>query len=200
MVVHSSCLPNDAMPIRKFLVNYRVVISFFLFSTLVVSQLYVGMKPRGWWGGGDIQGLLGVSLVIIGLLIRSWAAGVLRKGKALAIVGPYSLCKHPLYVGSFCMMIGFCLVLGNPLLWFAVVGPVAVIYWFTMLSEERKLNERFADQWRTSTKHIPRFLPWRWAQYKHTTFSLQCWFSNREYKALLTTIVGLIALEMWRLH
>ena len=188
------------MSVRSFLVDYRVVISFVLFTTLILAQIYVGTKPHGWWVGGEMQGLFGASLVLIGLAIRSWAAGVLIKGRTLATSGPYSLCKHPLYLGSFSMMLGFAVLLGNPLIFAVVFGPVTIIYWLTMLSEERKLAERFDDNWKLYSQRVPRFLPWRWASYQHAPFSLTRWVSNREYKAMFTAILSLIALELWRLN
>ena len=39
--------------------------------------------------------------VILGCLLRSWAAGYLFKGKRVAVGGPYALIRNPLYVGSF---------------------------------------------------------------------------------------------------
>jgi protein-S-isoprenylcysteine O-methyltransferase Ste14 len=134
------------------------------------------------------------------LVIRSWAAGVLHKGKSLATYGPYSLCKHPLYLGSFSMMLGFCLLMGNLLHWAAVFGPMAVIYWLTMLREERRLAVKFGDAWTSYSRRVPRFLPWRWVHYRHAPFNWALWMSSREYKALLTAIVGLVALEVWRLY
>lgn len=195
----ATTLPPNSLWFRRFLVDYRVVISFILFTTLIVAQVYVGMRPRGWWIGGDLQGTAGASLVLIGLVIRSWAAGVLKKGKILAVIGPYSLCRHPLYLGSFCMMLGFCLVVGNPLHLVVVLGPVAVIYWFTMLSEERKLADRFPESWNAYAARVPRFLPWRWSRYVHAPVHFEQWTRNREYKALLTAVAGLVALEAWRL-
>ena len=37
----------------------------------------------------------------MGLLIRTWSAGHLRKEKELAISGPYQYTRNPLYLGNF---------------------------------------------------------------------------------------------------
>jgi len=183
--------------LRRFLVDYRVVISVVLFTSLILGQVYIGLRPRAWSVGGDLQGMFGAALVIVGLVIRSWAAGMLIKGKKLATVGPYSLCKHPLYLGSFSMMLGFCLVMDNPLHLVAVLCPVAVIYWVTMLNEERNMLSKFGDSWVTYSAKVPRFFPWRWAQYQHVPFTYACWVRNHEYRAVLSAIAGLVALEVW---
>lgn len=183
---------------RRFLVDYRVVISFVLFSALIIVQTMVGLRPHGWWTDRDVQGLAGASLVLLGLFVRSWAAGVLFKGKVLAVFGPYSLCRHPLYFGSFCMMLGFCLLIGNPLHLAVVLGPIAGIYWVTMLNEERRVASKFAPVWNTYSATVPRFIPWRLTGYVHTPFSPKLWLRNNEYRALLTAVAGLAVLEIWR--
>jgi protein-S-isoprenylcysteine O-methyltransferase Ste14 len=184
----------------RFLVDKRVVISFILFTTMIVVQMLVGLRPHSWWTGGDLQGLAGVSLVLLGVFIRSWAAGVLFKGKALAVVGPYSLCRHPLYLGSFCMMVGFCLLIGNPLHLAVVLGPIAGIYWVTMFNEERRVASKYAQSWEAYSSTVPRFIPWRLTGYVPAPFKIQLWTRNHEYRALLTAVAGLTALEIWRTY
>lgn len=193
---------SPALPIwlHRFLVDFRVVISSVLFSTLIAAQMLVGLRPHGWRAGDDMQGLAGVLLVLLGLFIRSWAAGVLMKGKALAVNGPYSLCRHPLYLGSFCMMVGFCLLVGNPLHLAIVLGPIAGIYWVTMLNEERRMTNKYGQAWTEYAAAVPRFVPWRLFGYKHAPFSLSRWSANHEYRALFTAVAGLTALEIWRMY
>ncbi len=54
---------------------------------------------------------LSVALVVLGCLLRSWAAGYLLKGKRTAVGGPYAYIRNPLYVGSFILGLGFCAAL-----------------------------------------------------------------------------------------
>lgn len=52
----------------------------------------------------------GVPLVLFGAFWRIWAAGHLVKSKELAVSGPYRHVQHPLYVGRFLILTGFCLI------------------------------------------------------------------------------------------
>jgi protein-S-isoprenylcysteine O-methyltransferase Ste14 len=184
---------------RKFLVDFRVVISSVLVTALVASQWYVDHRPCGWGDDAGWQGITGVWLVLVGLGIRSWAAGILWKGKQLATTGPYSLCKHPLYLGTGAMVLGFCCLLNNPLQWSLAVIPIAATYWVTILNEERRMTQLYGRRWIAYSTGIPRFLPWRWSNYVHGSFSAACWVRNREYKAVLGGLCALAALEVWRL-
>src|SRR5258707_317749 len=49
---------------------------------------------------------LGVPVSVIGLLLRAWAAGHLAKNQNLAMSGPYSYMRNPLYVGTLLVAAG----------------------------------------------------------------------------------------------
>ena len=51
--------------------------------------------------------LLGSSIALVGLLVRGYAAGHLRKNEALAETGPYARTRNPLYFGSALFAAGF---------------------------------------------------------------------------------------------
>ena len=71
--------------------------------------------------------LLGSGLILTGLFIRSWSAGILRKTEVLVTSGPYAVVRNPLYVGSFLMMFGFCLLMNDWPSALFVAGPMAMI-------------------------------------------------------------------------
>src|SRR5262245_59340451 len=50
--------------------------------------------------------LAGVALSLIGLLIRAWASGYLKKNQELTTTGPYAHTRNPLYFGTFIMATG----------------------------------------------------------------------------------------------
>ncbi|MGH9680618.1 MAG: methyltransferase family protein, partial [Candidatus Acidiferrales bacterium] len=71
-------------------VGYPVGIAAFYFA-----------KPRPVWLA------CGVSVAFLGLLVRGYAAGFLRKHKQLATSGPYAFTRNPLYFGSMLFAAGF---------------------------------------------------------------------------------------------
>lgn len=186
--------------LQTFLVTKRVTISIVLFGLMIVEDIVFATKPQhGWFASRDGQGVAALVLVVVGLLIRSWAAGTLRKGFDLTTEGPYSLVRHPLYLGSFLVMLGYCLALGYVHDYLIVCGPVCGIYVLTMLREERRLEEKYASRWTTYAARTPRLLPWRLTQFEAFPWSLRQWLQSREYSAFISCLVGLAALEAWRL-
>jgi len=46
-------------------------------------------------------------LVFLGIAVRLWSSGHIKKNKALATDGPYAFVRHPLYVGNITLGFGF---------------------------------------------------------------------------------------------
>jgi protein-S-isoprenylcysteine O-methyltransferase Ste14 len=191
----------SAEPIwQTFLVTRRVTISLVLFGLLIAEDIYFGTKPQhGWFRAADGIGLTALAVIVLGLAIRSWAAGTLRKGIDLTTEGPYSLIRHPLYLGSFLVMLGFCLTVGYAHDVLVICGPIVGIYCLTMLREENRLTAKYGERWTTYAARTPRLVPYLPTHFTPTGWSLTQWLRSREYQALLTCTIGFAALEAWRL-
>ena len=193
---------NRLEAIADFLVVQRVTISLVVFSLLLAKDLATGAKPHDTWNLSDPFAVGGMSLVLAGLAIRSWAAGVIKKTKVLATTGPYRMCRHPLYLGSLMMMLGFCILVSNLFDACIVFGPVLVIYILTMRREERRLAERHGAAWAEYAAVVPRLFPYRLLtelfSIVRTEWSLAQWLNNREYNAAATALVALACLHFWR--
>ncbi|MCA9122523.1 MAG: isoprenylcysteine carboxylmethyltransferase family protein [Planctomycetaceae bacterium] len=139
--------------------------------------------------------------VLLGLGIRSWAAGTIRKNAELATSGPYSLCRHPLYLGSFLMIIGFCLAT-QPLINFPIVAPcVALIYMCSIRSEEVHLAQSFGELWQSYSAATPRLIPnFRRLNLRDASWSAMQWRKNREYQAVTATIAGIAGVFAWYVY
>ena len=111
--MEASVRKNPWEAIADFLVVRRVTISLFVFGMLLLKDIVTGARPHDTWNLHDPFAMTGLVLVLVGLGIRSWAAGVIKKTKVLATTGPYRLCRHPLYLGSLLMMLGFCIIVSN---------------------------------------------------------------------------------------
>lgn len=197
----SSTAPTNPSTVRRlveFIVDNRIVVSSALFVGVIAFDLLYDRKPlHAWSNGGDLWGYVGLSLALTGLAIRSWAAGILRKGRDLTIEGPYSLCRHPLYLGSLLMVVGIFVLLGRWTEGQLICLPVLVIYHFTMRSEEARLNERYAERWTNYAAGTPRLLAWKLWNYRPAEWTVAQWLKSREYQALLGTTLFLAALEAW---
>lgn len=185
---------------RSFLLRYRIRISLIVFFALIAEDFLSGVKPHSLMNTGDWHSLLGVGVITAGLALRSWAAGILHKTEELTTSGPYALVRHPLYVGSFMMMVGFCLLIDDlENLWF-VFGPIAFMYLIKLLAEERKLAKLFGDRWQQYADTVPRFVPYRLPRNVLATWTGRQWLGNREYNALGATALGLLAIQAWAVY
>lgn len=99
------------------------------------------------------------ALMLVGVAVRMWGSGNLRKNQEITRTGIYRMIRHPLYLGSLCFFFAYFLALGDPvvgtLLFTLLVGGV---YYPTMLSEEAHLAEKFPDQ-AEQYHHLGRLFP-----------------------------------------
>ena len=98
-------------------------------------------------------------LMALGVGIRIWGAGNLRKNQEITRTGVYRMVRHPLYVGSLAMFLALFVTVGNP-----VIGAVLfflmvlLVYYPTMLDEEAYLESRFPEQ-TSEYGNLPRLVP-----------------------------------------
>ena len=65
---------------------------------------------------------VGGAVALVGLGIRAWASGHIRKNARLAVSGPYAHTRNPLYLGSFVMGVGFTVAASGRWWQFAALG------------------------------------------------------------------------------
>lgn len=182
------------------LARRRIAISLIGFTTLVIVNIFViqsvPLNPLQWQRG-TVQ--LAWGLILIGLGIRSWSAGTLNKSRELTTHGPYSVIRNPLYVGSFMMMLGFCLLCRDWLTMAFVCGPLSLVYRSQVLMEESRLARLFPNQWPAYMQATPRFFPRRLTARMWTGWKLSEWLRNREYKAISAAALGMVGIWLWAL-
>jgi protein-S-isoprenylcysteine O-methyltransferase Ste14 len=207
MPATSPAISPNGMPIEglwrrlaAYLVRRRVRISIFIFVVLVTEDVLTGVKPHDIFNYRDPESVLGCMLIFVGLAVRSWSAGVLRKTRELTTTGPYALIRNPLYVGSFLIMSGFCALIDDAENIFFVLGPVAAIYFLQVLHEERMLSKLYQSRWVEYIRMVPRFLPRSLPKSPFATWELSQWLGSREYRALGAALLGMLAVQFWRLN
>jgi len=103
----------------------------------------------------------GYLFLLGGLAVRMWSILYIggRKSHELVTDGPYSICRNPLYVGTFLLAIGAGLCFENLLMLaavFLIIGPVHLL---AARMEERHLLELFPDAYPAYARQVPRFRP-----------------------------------------
>jgi protein-S-isoprenylcysteine O-methyltransferase Ste14 len=116
----------------------------------------------------------GVVAATLGIAVRMWASGHVKKDKVLATTGPYAYVRHPLYVGNHLITFGFCLASG--LWWSFVVWIVLGFFYYpqTIAHEDRLLARLFPGEWeawaRETRALMPRLTPYRSGQSSEWSF------------------------------
>ena len=137
----------------------------------------------------------GAMIVAVGLAIRAVASGQLRKNEDLAMSGPYSYTRNPLYLGSILIGIGFAVAGRNLWIWGLLGAMFVAIYVPVIRSEEAFLRSRFPD-FELYARRVPRLLP-RWSGESLTAnFSYLLYLKHREYNALLGAVLMMLAITV----
>ena len=130
-------------------------------------------------------------LVAVGEMIRIWAAGHLRKNQILTTGGPYRFIRNPLYLGSFLIAIGFCLVANSIWVWLLVAAYFALCYIPVIRQEESVLREKFPGEYRFYSAAVPALYP-TLLLYSNPSTEFSWWQvgRNKEYNAVLGILVA----------
>jgi protein-S-isoprenylcysteine O-methyltransferase Ste14 len=112
---------------------------------------------------------LGVFIMLLGLGLRIWSMRVLgayysrtlRVAEAQVIItkGPYRVVRHPGYLGTICVWIGFGLGNGNWIATVVVAFLLFGVYGYRIRSEEIMLIGRFGEQYQEYRQRTWRLLP-----------------------------------------
>ena len=154
----------------KFLTRFRVFLGF-IFAAVALSLATPTATSL----------LTGALISITGELLRLWAAGHLEKSKEVTRSGPYQFTRHPLYLGSSLIGIGFAIAANNLIVGAIVAAYLLLTLTAAMRSEEAHLREKFGDAYDAYAE--------KRAEPMQRRFSWQRAIHNREHH----TIAGLAA-------
>lgn len=135
---------------------------------------------------------IGAPVSLVGLLVRAWASGHLRKNDALATGGPYAYTRNPLYLGSFIMGLGFTIGAARWELGLLFVALFLGIYLPVMRVESATLAQLFGEDFKGYAKAVPLFLPRATAYSARaaTRFDKTLYLRYREYRAALGVLIA----------
>lgn len=143
---------------------------------------------------------VGLGISIVGLLIRAWASGHIRKAAKLAVSGPYAYTRNPLYVGSLLMGVGFTVAGG--VWWLALLFVVLFIgiYLPVMRVEQDDMARIFGDEFEEYRANVPMLIP-RLTPWKNSSgkFDITLYLQYREYRAAMgvAAALGILAAKAY---
>jgi protein-S-isoprenylcysteine O-methyltransferase Ste14 len=78
---------------------------------------------------------IGAAVAFLGLAIRAYASGYLRKDRELATTGPYARTRNPLYFGSAILAAGF-VIAGNSIWAGGLVALYFGVFYYAVMRNE----------------------------------------------------------------
>jgi protein-S-isoprenylcysteine O-methyltransferase Ste14 len=144
---------------------------------------------------------LGLAIISLGEALRFWAAGHLRKNDVLTTTGPYAYVKHPLYIGTTLITIGFC-IMADSIYILAVALLVFSFYYlpYKNRGEDERMKRLFGEAYLDYAEEVPDYIPrsspygksggkWRWRTFIRN--------SEEGIVALEAIAVFLIGMRLW---
>jgi protein-S-isoprenylcysteine O-methyltransferase Ste14 len=109
----------------------------------------------------DLLEPAGVLLIVFGVLFRFWAILYIGDKKNQTVVqdGPYSICRHPLYLGSTIAIVGFGVLTLSIILTVLIGGLTFIVLYLTARREERYLQTIFGPAYAAYAARVPRLIP-----------------------------------------
>src|ERR1700674_1771127 len=128
------------------------------FSALAAPFLPGGGRREGLVLVADILATLGLAYSVWGLAYLRRSFSIIPEARRLVTGGPYSLSRHPVYLGEVVAAVGVNLATAG---W---LGALAVVYFIAcellrIRWEEGVLARAFPDDYPAYARRVPRYLP-----------------------------------------
>lgn len=139
----------------------RLTQSIYLLALLAIAA----SDGRALGGAGAVLAqAAGFLLVAAAVLGRVWTTLFIagRKGEQLVTDGPYSACRHPLYLCSVLAAAGIGLTARSLVLAIALPATIGLVTGLAARREERALAAAHPAAWNAYRQRVPAFWPaWR---------------------------------------
>ncbi len=124
-----------------------------------VELAWLALLALPWAHPTRVSIAMGLPAVALGVALRIWARGHLRRAQEVTTGGPYALMRHPLYVGSFLIGVGFATTTGLVVLPLVVACAFVMMYVPKAMREEAYLRRRFGTAYADYARHVGAVLP-----------------------------------------
>jgi protein-S-isoprenylcysteine O-methyltransferase Ste14 len=145
----------DALQLRR-----KTMIRVAALALVPLMIFTTGGARSGSWYREGLEGI-GLFLIGAGILGRAWSTLYIggRKARELVTVGPYSVCRNPLYLFAFIAVAGLGVQTGSLVMAGVFTVGAYCIFVPVVRHEERALRAVFGARFDTYLADVPRFLP-----------------------------------------
>ena len=149
-----------------------------------------------WFARPQVKWILcGLAVAILGLILRGYAAGHLRKHQQLAISGPYAFTRNPLYLGSVLLAAGFSVASHSWISTLLLAAYFGIFYPVVIRREQTELEAHYGAAFVEYASRVPAFWPRLTpAMASSERFSWPLYRKNREYEAAIGLAVAMAIL------
>jgi len=146
---------------RSFIEKQRKIFTLIFSMVLGVLILFSQSRWEGCYLVADIFFLAGIILVGVATVGRLWCSLYIcgHKTKNLITVGPYSVCRNPLYFFSFLGGIGIGFASETLTVTLLIFSGFLFYYPFVIRAEEKKLRRIHGIDFDRYMSKTPRFFP-----------------------------------------
>ncbi|MBX9590152.1 MAG: isoprenylcysteine carboxylmethyltransferase family protein [Hyphomonadaceae bacterium] len=133
-----------------------------MFGLAALCSLFTG---SAWWPTAKVVyktiEWIGIALIFVCIFGRTWCTLYIggRKKRELVALGPYSICRNPLYAFTTLGAFGVGAQSGSIAIAGVVGAATFAVFWNVTQHEERVLAETFGAEYRRYAERVPAFLP-----------------------------------------
>lgn len=141
----------------------RAIENWLFVGPLLLVLIFAG-HPASFMNNTSIDNvfdIIGLAISVLGLLLRvvsrDWK--IAHGNNCLVTGGPYSVVRHPMYVGSFLAGFGLCLILGSIL--FIVIYSICFIVVHSRIArrEDKYMDGVWPEEHKQYVLSVPAFVP-----------------------------------------
>jgi len=136
--------------------------------------------------------IAGALIATLGLAIRVWACGNLKKEKELTTSGPYRYTRNPLYLGSMILGISTVVACRSWGVLAIFLGNFLIIYPVVIHKEKDRMSQLFPEKYQKYSEQVPLFFPTLTPKLPpdlNNRFSWETYKQNKENRALLGSVI-----------
>lgn len=152
---------EHASNLRRWVVRSRGWISILAITPFAVIAALSMPMIREESIADILLGGVGWACFFAGATFRWWATLYVggRKEQELAVDGPYSVSRNPLYLGTFLLTMSIAFFVHSLVFAIGLLIATPMYLWITIPWEETKLRERFGERYDAYCQRVPKFLP-----------------------------------------
>lgn len=130
--------------------------------------------------------LLGFVVIAAGEALRIWATGHLKKNEELTTSGPYAFIQSPMYLGSFIIATGLCIMARNSVIW-VIAAAVYFLAYIPRKQEKEwtRLEKKFGEAFLKYKGEVPYLIPTKtlpYSQAENRPWSMAQMIENNEHQ------------------